>query len=59
MRSERITQGPENGCYRSLHKSMGYSDDDLNRPILLGQFILSGDISRCMQKWRLPEQKAR
>ena len=34
LRSTEILRGPENAFYRSLYKSMGYSDDDLSRPMI-------------------------
>lgn len=34
MRSAKILLGPENGFNRSLYKSMGFSNDDVKRPII-------------------------
>jgi len=34
MRCSDILSGPENGFNRSLYKSMGYSDEDIKRPII-------------------------
>lgn len=34
MRSTKILQGPENGFNRSLYKSMGFSDEEVRRPII-------------------------
>ena len=34
MRSSDILLGPENGFSRSLYKSMGYSDEDIRRPLI-------------------------
>lgn len=34
LRSAEILRGPENACYRALYKTMGYSDDDLSRPMI-------------------------
>ncbi len=34
MRSSKILQGPENGFNRSLYKSMGFSDEEVRRPVI-------------------------
>lgn len=34
LRSSKILSGVENSMYRSLYKSMGYSNDDLSRPMI-------------------------
>ena len=34
LRSQKILSGVENSMYRSLYKSMGYSNDDLSRPMI-------------------------
>ena len=34
MRSDKILQRPEFSLNRGLFKSMGYSDDDLARPLI-------------------------
>ncbi len=34
LRSSKIMSGVENGICRSLYKSMGYSNDDLSRPMI-------------------------
>ncbi|MBT3254893.1 MAG: dihydroxy-acid dehydratase [Deltaproteobacteria bacterium] len=34
LRSAKILRGVENSMYRSLYKSMGYSNDDLSRPMI-------------------------
>lgn len=34
LRSTKILRGVENSMYRALYKSMGYSNDDLSRPMI-------------------------
>ncbi len=34
LRSAKILKGPEKGIYRALYKSMGYANDDLQRPMI-------------------------
>lgn len=34
MRSHKVTQGVERAPHRSLFKAMGYSDEELNRPLI-------------------------
>ncbi len=34
LRSRKILRGVENSMYRALYKSMGYSNDDLSRPMI-------------------------
>lgn len=34
MRSEKILEGLHNQYYRATYKSMGFSTDDLKRPII-------------------------
>ena len=34
MRSDRVKKGVEKAPHRSLFKAMGYTDEELNRPLI-------------------------
>ncbi|HPI02736.1 MAG TPA: dihydroxy-acid dehydratase, partial [Candidatus Goldiibacteriota bacterium] len=34
MRSDKMTKGPERAPHRSLFKAIGYTDEELKRPII-------------------------